>query len=161
MPRQFVYFKGKGSWFHHLFQLDSEYNKWDIQLHFIPDSLEEFRALNVKTQLKKDDDGYYARLSRPGSKIIKGVLVPFSPPMVFDKDGAPIKEGVSIGNGSDITVKCELYQYTAPGSKVKSNAIRLESVRIDNLIPYEPNRDYTKEQAAAAAGLTSQPPQLF
>ena len=161
MAKQYVYFKGKGAWFQHLFQLDSEYNKWQIQLHFTPESLDEFRALQVKTHLKKDEDGYFARLSRPGSKIMRGVLTPFSPPQIFDKDGKPITEGTHIGNGSDITVKCELYQYTPPGSKVRANAIRLESVRVDNLIPYEPNRDYTKEQADAAAGLTSQPPQLF
>ena len=161
MAKKFVYFKGKGSWFQHLFILDTEYNKWHVTLHFTPESLDEFRALKVKTHLKKDDDGYFSKLSRPASRVYGGKLTPFAPPQIFDKDGLPLKSGTNIGNGSDITVKCELYQYTPPGSKEKANAIRLESVRIDNLIPYEPKRDYTDEEAKAAEGLTDQPAPLF
>lgn len=161
MAKKYVYFKGKGSWFQHLFNLDQEYSKWHVTLHLTPESLEEFRALQVKTHLKKDDDGYYVKLSRPSSRVYSGKLTPFAPPQVFDKDGMPLTDSARIGNGSDITVKCELYQYTPPGGKARANAIRLESVRIDNLIPYEPNRDYTDEQAKAAAGLTDQPAPLF
>ena len=158
----YVYFKGKGSWFQHLFQLDEEYSKWHVTLHFTPESLEEFRALKLKTHLKKDDDGYFSKLSRPSRKVLRsGKEIVFTPPKIFDKDGMPMINGSLIGNGSDITVKCELYQYTAPGGKEKANAIRLESVRIDNLIPYEPKKDYTKEEAKAADGLTSQPAPLF
>lgn len=157
-----VYFKGKGSWFQHLFRLDDEFQKWHVTLHFTAESVDEFRALKLKTHLKKDDDGYFAKLSRPSRKITKGgkELV-FSPPKVFDKDGLPMPDAARIGNGSDITVKCELYQYTPPGGKDKLNAIRLESVRVDSLVPYEPKKDYTKEEAKAAEGLTSQPAPLF
>lgn len=161
MAKKYIYLKGKGSWFQHLFQLDAEYNKWNITLHFTPESLDEFRALQLKTHLKKDDDGYYAKLSRPASRVYGGKLTPFAPPLVFDKDGLPMKDSSLIGNGSDITVKCEVYQYTPPGGKAKANAIRMESVRIDNLIPYEPKRDYTDAQATAAEGLTDQPAPLF
>lgn len=159
---EYVYFKGKGSWFQHLFQLDDEFQKWHVTLHFIPESLDTFRGLKLKTHLKKDDDGYYAKLSRPSRKVTKGGKeIVFSPPKIFDKDGLPMDNGTRIGNGSDITVKCELYQYSPPGGKNKENAIRLESVRVDNLIPYNPDKDYTKEEAKAAEGLTSQPAPLF
>ena len=156
----YVYFNGKCSWANHLVIADQEFNKWHVTLHFTPESLDKFRSLKLKTHLKKDDDGYFAKLSRPTQKLMRGKMVTFTPPKIFDKEGKPL-ENVSIGNGSDVTVKCELYQYTPPGSKQKENAIRLESMRVDNLIPYEPNRDYTAEQSKAAAGLTDQPAPLF
>lgn len=160
---EYVYFKGKGSWFQHLFQIDSEYEpQWNVTLHFTPESLDAFRALKLKTHLKKNDDGYYAKLSRKVRKVTRaGKEIIWEAPKVFDKDGLPLTKETRIGNGSDITVKCEHYQYTPPGAKAKENAIRLESVRVDNLIPYEPNKDYTKEESKAAEGLTSQPAPLF
>ena len=161
MAKQEVYFKGKGSWFRHLFDLDQEFQKWHVTLHFTAESLDEFRALQLRTHLKKDEDGYYAKLSRPRRKIMRGKEIIFDAPLVFDKDGNPITDSKNVGNGSDITVKCEVYQYTAPGSKVRANAIRLESVRIDNLVPYSPQRDYEPDQAKAAAGLMDQPEPLF
>lgn len=157
-----VYFKGKGSWFQHLFQLDSEFGKWHVTLHMVPESVDLFRSLKLKTHLRKDDDGYFAKLSRQQRKVTKaGKEIIWEAPKVFDKDGLPVAQSTHIGNGSDITVKCEVYSYTPPGGKSKENAIRLESVRIDNLIPYEPKKDYTKEEAKAAEGLTSQPAPLF
>ena len=155
----YVYFKGKCSWANHLVVADSEFNKWHVTLHFTPESLEEFRALKLRTHLKKDDDGYFAKLSRPVNKMIKGKLIAFLPPKIFDKDGQPYTG--TIGNGSDVTVKCEVYKYTPPGGKERLNAIRMESMRIDNLVPYEPKRDYTPAEAKAADGLTDQPPPIF
>lgn len=155
----YVYFSGKCSWANHLLVPDGEYNKWHVTLHFTPESLEKFRELKLRTHLKKDDDGYYAKLSRPTQKLIRGKMVAFAPPQIFDRDGKPFTGHV--GNGSDVTVKCEAYKYTPPGGKERLNAIRLESMRVDNLIPYEPKRDYTDEQAKAAAGLTEQPAPIF
>jgi hypothetical protein len=139
---------------------DSEFNKWHVTLHFTPESLEKFRELKLKTHLKKDDDGYFAKLSRPVSKLMRGKIHAFTPPQIFDKAGAPMGK-TPIGNGSDVTVKCELYKYSPPGSKERLNAIRLESMRVDNLVPYEPKRDYTDEQAKAASGLADQPEPIF
>ena len=160
MAKEYVYFKGKGSWFKHLFQLDEEFGKWHVTLHFDGPSLDEFRALQLKTHLKKDDNGYFSKLSRPRKKIMRGKEVIFDSPKIFDKDGNPVSDSTRIGNGSDITVKCEVYAYTPPGSKVRANAIRLESVRIDNLIPFTPS-DYEPDEAKAAEGLMDQPEPLF
>lgn len=159
----YVYFKGKGSWFQHLFIIDNAYEpQWNITLHFDNDSLETFRGLKLKTHLKKNDDGYYAKLSRKVRKVTKaGKEIIWAAPKVYDKDGVPMGPETRIGNGSDITVKCELYGYTPPGESVKKNAIRLESVRIDSLVPYEPKKDYTPEETKAASGLMTQPAPLF
>lgn len=164
MAKNYVYFKGKGSWFQHLFILDDKFGdpKWSVKLHFTPESLEEFRGLKLKTHLKKDDDGYYATLSRRQRKVTRaGKEIIWEHPQVFDKDGIPMTSADRIGNGSDITVKCEVYQYRPQPSAPLENAIRLESVRIDNQVPYEPTRDYTPEQEKAAEGLRDQPEPLF
>ncbi len=159
----YVYFKGKGSWFQNLFILDTKFEpQWRIKCHLTADSVEDFKALKTKTHLKKDDDGYFTNFTRKARKITRtGKELIFEAPGVFDKDGIPMGKESRIGNGSDITVKCELYQYTPPGEKEPKNAIRLASVRIDNLIPYEAGKDYTAEQAKQAEGLTSQPAPLF
>lgn len=165
-----VYFKGKGSWFRHLFQLDTMYaapddpGKWHLKLHPTQESLEEFKALKTKNRLMQDDDGYYINLNRPRKKTItlrtggKKEII-FDPPKVFDKDGHPLSEDARIGNGSDVTAKCELYSYSYMGNR--ANAIRLESVRIDNLVPYEAKENYLPEEAKAAEGLMDQPEPLF
>lgn len=170
MANSYVYFKGKGSWFKHLFQLDTMYagpddpGKWHIKLHPTPESLEEMKALNTRNRIMMDDDGKYFNLSRPRKKVInlksggKKEII-FDAPIVFDKDGHSLSESARIGNGSDITVKCELYSFNHQGKK--QNAVRLESVRIDNLVPYEAKENYQPSEAKAAEGLMEQPEPLF
>jgi hypothetical protein len=55
----------------------------------------------------------------------------FGPPKVVDADNNPWDEDVYIGNGSDITVKINVWK----GTKVTK--VRWDGVRVDNLVPYE------------------------
>jgi len=57
------------------------------------------------------------------------------PPKVVDADGNPWDEEVLIGNGSEITVKLDVWI----GNKAKK--VRWEAVRVDELVPYEPQDD--------------------
>lgn len=167
---EYVVFKGKGSWFRHLFQLDTLYagpddpGKWHIKLHPTAESLDLFKSLKLKNRLMRDDDGDYFNVNRPRKKVInlpnggKKEII-FEAPKVFDVDGHPLTESARIGNGSDITVKCEKYSYTHNGKK--SNAIRLDSVRIDNLIEYKAQDTYTAAESKAADGLMDQPKPIF
>jgi hypothetical protein len=164
MAKEYVYLKGKGSWFQHFFNADSKFGdaKWHITLHPDEESLAKFKSLNLKNTIGKDDDGWYVRLSRPCRKVTrKGQELIWTAPVMFDKDGIPLDQSVRIGNGSDITVKCEVYQYSAPSAKEKSNAIRLESARIDQLVPFDGTKDYTKEENKQADGLMVQPKPIF
>lgn len=56
-------------------------------------------------------------------------------PKVVDAEGNPWDEEVLIGNGSDITVKLDVWIGT------KAKKVRWEGVRVDNLVPYEPQDD--------------------
>lgn len=150
-----VYFQGKAKWAR-LIRPDDKFNKWSIQLYLNPESLEKLRELQaegVKNPIKKDEDGYFANFSCPVNKLMRGKVVAFTAPKVVDKDGVPYEK--QIGNGSDVTIKCEKYTHGTPTGG-KAAAIRLKAVRIDNLVEFEQERDFTDNEKEAVAGLKEQ-----
>src|SRR6266436_5688770 len=155
-----IYIQGKVSWLKA--RTINQWNKYSVTIHPKPEDLEKIRDLQsegLKNMLKKDDDGYFVSFNRPVSKEFKsGKIITYAPPEVFDKDGNPFDGNV--GNGSDATIKLEVYLHDTPGGG-KAKAARWISARIDNLVPYEPDRDLTEDQKAAAAGLKEQPEQIF
>jgi hypothetical protein len=132
---EIIYVKGKAKWARTM--IPDEWDKWKITVYPGPTDLEKVRDLQargLKNVLKKDDEGYHVSFSRPQHKSIKGRLVSFTPPEVLMADGrTPL--GQMIGNGSDVTVKLEVYPHGTPGGG-KAVAARLESIRVDNLVPY-------------------------
>lgn len=60
------------------------------------------------------------------------------PPTILDKNNDPWPEGTLIGNGSVVTVKVNV---SKRGSR---NFLRLESVRVEDLVPYEGPEDVEK-----------------
>ena len=158
---EYVYFKGKASWAK-LITPDIEYNNWNVKLNFDKDSYNAFMALKEKqgevegilNEVKKDDDGYYHTFKRPVSRDFGKGVERLTPPVVIGADGEPFEQ--SIGNGSDVTVKCEMYTYTNKRTKKRGKAIRLEGVKIDNLVPYT-RKDFTLEQEELVKGLQEQP----
>jgi len=155
-----IYFiQGKCKWFR-----NKTVNQWDKYSHQLyPDQkgmeiLRELQAEGMKNVIKKDDDGWYINFGRPVVKeTASGKKIGFEPPEVFDKDGVPF-DGL-VGNGSDITTKIEVYPYDFKGNK--GIGVRWVSSRVDNLVPYEMDRDASEETKDAARGLKDQPEQLF
>lgn len=145
MATEYVFFKGKGSWVnpHKI----NQWGKYAMVLHPDQESLATFKAMQeekgIKNSLSKDDDGWYFRLTRNSEITVRGKKVGLSPPEVFD-GSRPLPDGgfapltVAVGNGSDVVVKAEVYNYTIPGSAGKKGwAMRWLSVRVDNLNPYQ------------------------
>ena len=158
---EIVYIQGKISWSKRLFYPDEKYQKYSVMIHPNPEGLEKIRELQtkgLKNILKKDDDGYYTTFSRPTVRKYGAVVKAFEAPAVVDKDGKPI--GDVVGNGTDATLKLEVYEHGTPGGG-KANAARLVSVRIDNLVEFDPKRDFTAKEQELRAGLSEQPEQLF
>lgn len=118
----------------------------------------------------KDDDGSssgvegkYITLRRPTTKLMKGKLVYFAPPHIWDADGKPILkyvgadnkllnsydskdtkvtavgEQISLGNGSVIDLRISVYP-TAMGI-----GNRFEAIKVIDLIEYERPEDVTDE----------------
>lgn len=155
--QEHVYLQGKCKWAR-LVNPD-KYNKWGLLLYPNAESLEKFREMQaegVKTLISKDDDGYYVRLSRPQQKEARGKLLAFAPPELVDASGQPCKD--QPGNGSDVTCKVTFYKYMSP-LKVAGAAIRLEAVRIDNLIPWE-EKSFGPEATKQIGELNNQPAQV-
>lgn len=131
------YVQGKAKWCR--IQTPGKYDTYYTYLYPTPESLEKIKGWKLKNHIKKDEDGYFVRFSRPVSKLIRGKVVGFAPPFMVDKHGNPMRD-VLIGNGSDITCKLELYSYKTPDGK-RENAVRLEGVRVDSLVPFEQKKD--------------------
>lgn len=169
MVTEYVYLSGKTKWFRP--HAPNQYHKYEHILYLNGEELEKFRKLQdstpqvqgIKNTLKKDDDGYYVRLTRPASKEIKGKIVGFNPPLVYMADGTTPLVGVNVGNGSDVTTKLEKYRYPIPAQSGKyGTALRWLSSRIDTLVPFDGNRGQIPEhEEYATAGLKDQPKQLF
>ena len=132
MATENVILQGKGKWVK-VYQ-PNMFNKWSLDLYMDSESITKFKDMKVKNHLKKDEDGYYVTFSRATSRKVRGRDVPLAPPTVLDKDNLPTT--IAIGNGSDLTVKMEVYSYKPPTSQVLEYATRIAGVRIDNLVPF-------------------------
>lgn len=155
---RFEFVSGKLSWVR-VVKPDLTYNCWTVTLHPDATSLEkirEWQGEGLKNQIKKDEDGWYVKFRCNVSRERKdGTIWTFEPPKVVDKDGRPF-DGTTIGNGSDGTVKLEVYEHGTPGGG-RAIAARLVGVKVDNLVPFNPESDYTEQEAEATKDLRSQP----
>jgi hypothetical protein len=164
MATKYVFIQGKAKWFKA--QTPNKFGNWSHDIYLNDASLKQIQELKetkgetegIKNILKKDDDGYFMTFNRPQQKMVRGKVVGFAAPEVLDKENKRMYD-VLVGNGSDITSKLEYYTYNKPAGAGKGSAVRWASTRVDNLIPFETQRDFTEEQQAAVRGLEQQPPQ--
>lgn len=158
-----IFLNGKVSWVRHI--TPNKFDKWSCQFYPDAESLERLRELQaegIKNVIKKDDDGYNLQLSRPTFvEFRKGVKQGVTPPVITDMEGKPM-EGISIGNGTDATVVCEVYSHRVPNSEKRAKAIRWMGLKIQNLVPFNPNSDYSNpEVGATAVAMAEQPKQIW
>jgi hypothetical protein len=149
-----IYLQGIGKWVR--VQSPDQWGNWKLNLYLTKESLEIFNGLKVKNKLTRDEEGDWIAIRRPASKVIGGKIQGLAPPLVVDKDGSPTD--VAIGNGSHLTVKCDYYSYKSPQGDA-GHAIRLAGIRIDSLVPYQPNKDYPEDLKKAVGKLVDQPKQ--
>lgn len=156
MAKTFINIKGKASWARLV--TPNQWDAWAITVHPDTESLEMIRDLQaqgLKNTLKKDEEGYFVQFRRPINKMIRGKVVAFTPPEVIDADNKPM-DGKTVGNGSDVTVRLEVYEHGTPGGG-KAKAARLEAVRVDYLIPFNPESDFTEDEKAKIGDLKDAP----
>ena len=160
MATEDVYVRGKGSYIY-AYVPDQQFEKpaWKITLH--PDdaslaTIQQLKKEGMKNWEKRDDDGTYFTFKRPVTVLNKksGKDISLSPPVVLDHEGQPFTG--PIGNGSDVTVKLEVYSHNTPGGG-KAKAARFAALRIDSLVPFETKRDFTDTQKEVVGGLADQP----
>lgn len=158
---KFETFQGKAHW-NSLTNID-KYGKWSIKLYLDPPSKEKFQELvaehGILTRLSKDDDGYYANFGRHQKKTYGPKEIIFNPPVIVEADGKTPFLG-KVGHGSDVTVTAELYPYTVPASGgKKGKALRLASVRIDTLVPFDVEEHGNEREVKQISALKGTPAQ--
>ncbi len=133
MATTYHYFTGITKWAK-VRKPDVKYNNFQVPLYMDEETLEKFKELNLALAVKTDDNGTFVTFKRPMEKLMKGEVVTFGPPKVFNADGSEMKEGL-IGNGSTVTVKISKYD------TIKGPGHRLESLRVDDLVEYNPPKE--------------------
>lgn len=162
-----IYLQGKCKWANRLVTPDQKFKCWSVQLYPTQESYSKILELKagkdgvqgILNTIKKDEEGYSIALKRPTEKLIRGHLTAFLPPVLLKADGSPLGD-TSIGNGSDVTCKIEHYTYKRPAGG-QGSAIRLVSLRVDNLVVFDKNGDFPPAEAKAVDGLTDQPSPNF
>ncbi len=161
MPSKQINLSGKAK-FIRLVQPD-KYGKWSLLLYLDKPSLNTWAELKeggILNTLKMDQDGQYVRLARPLSKEFRGVKTQMTPPIVIDKDGNSWPQGIAIGNGSDVTAHLSFYTYTKQstyGGSGQGAAIRLEGIKVNNLVPYQPAVSGDEDEQKQLGDLHKQP----
>lgn len=110
-----------------------------MRLYPDPKSFKEFSRVGLQQKRKKDDEGEFVTFRRNLLKPWKlkvGESPEFTPPKVTDEFGGDWPwSDKQIGNGSEVTVKLEVYQTdNGPGA-------RIEGVRVDRWIEYVNNNN--------------------
>lgn len=162
MPSEYIDIQGKISWLHAIAL--NKYEKYSVTIHPDQKSLEiirDLQAKGVKNVMKKDNDNqYYIQFSRDPTKFIKGKVIAFGPPKVIGKDGLPV-DVARIGNGSDATVRLEVYKHPTPNGG-SATAAKFDSIRIDNLVPFDNAKDIaTEEERKRVESLAASPPPVW
>jgi len=127
-----VYLQGKILWANSVFNKDTKFDEdgvWKATVALDDPSLDVLSNSGLRLQVKETEDGNVVNFRRKCVSVFKGERVTMDPIDVVDADGNKLTGG--IGNGSDVTVKVEVYT-----SKFGMGH-RLEAVRVDTLIPYE------------------------
>ncbi len=141
-------------------KIPNKFGKWSIDVYPDAEGLEKIKRLKedpmIKNVLKKDDEGQYMSFSRDTQKLMRGKMVMFEPPIVLKADDTPLVDQL-IGNGSDCDVLLDVYTFKHPSLGTVMRAARLHSIKVWNLVPFEPKKDFTEIEQIKLAELMQQP----
>ena len=129
MATKFYYLKGKAKWVKAR-RPDEKYDNYTMNLYLDEGSQKIFEESGLQIEPKQDDEGTFYTFRRPHEKLIKKELVEFGPPKVFNADNTEF-DGL-VGNGSRVTIKVSVYD------TVKGKGHRWESIRVEELVKYNP-----------------------
>jgi hypothetical protein len=158
----YVFITGKGKY--NRLIVPDKFGKFSMKVWLNDTSLEIIKELQkgdgthdgIQNVLGKDDDGYFMAFSRPTFIAKRDGSRPTIPaPIILDKDGKTPLTNTQVGDGSDVTVKLEVRKYVDP-LKNKKTSLRIESVRVNELVPYTSD-NFKREELKSIEGLAEQP----
>ncbi len=144
--------------------------RWSID--FFPKDaaeLKKIKDMGIQKTIKNKGEGDYLNFTRSTTKLMKGKLVNFTPPIIYDKDGRTplvsyvddagkivrsyddpdqrptrVGEPILLGNGSKVKIVLSVYPTAmGPGN-------RLESITLIDVVHYE--KPETPEDAKEVKG---------
>lgn len=168
-------FQGKARWMKHLYTPDNAFgaSKYKAGMWITKETADQIKKSGIQKNVKEDEKGPWIEFTRDEVKMMKGLPVYFTPPMIEDKtgtslvsyvdaDGKVVKsyndpakktmiqrqgDNILIGNDSDVQLTVAVFD------TMKGKGQRLEKVRILDLIEYKPdNNDAPKAPPAPVAG---------
>ena len=151
--KEYVYLSGKCKWAKGLLA-PSQFKKYSFKLNLDNPSLSivlDLKKKGIKNEVSKDEDGYWINLSRPSEINIRGAMRGIEPPVIITSENIPWNKDKMIGDGSDVTCKVAVRNWKSPFG-VPGVSIRLESVRIDNLVEFTTD-NWPEAQAKQIKGL--------
>ena len=125
----------------------------NFTIDFYPKDKEVRKAIKdtgIRNRLYEDDEGnFFYRFRRAERKENKKTkeMMEFGPPKVLDSDGEPMTD--LIGNGSEITVKISVYDFSSPEHGT-GKGHRLEEVMVENLVEYKKEEPVTEISEAGS-----------
>jgi len=160
--QEYEYLSGKVRWAK-LF-VPSIYNKYSLELNLDRESLGkalELKKRGIKNNIKNEDGEYWITLSSPSKIETRTGPKMQLPPAVVNIDGSDWDTKRGIGNGSDVTCKVWVRKYKIRSTDEDAIAIRLYGVKIDNLIEFNPSKDFPEgnKKAVQVSGLKEYKPQ--
>lgn len=129
MSTKHYYFTGTVKWAK-VRKPDEKYNDYKINLYPDKESLNLIKESGVQVEPKEDEDGTFYTFRRKNTQLIKNKVEEFGAPKVLNADNTEY-DGL-VGNGSKITAKVAVFD------TMKGKGHRLEVVRVEELVPYEP-----------------------
>lgn len=152
MATEYFYFSGEAL-YPKLNKADTKYDAagiFSIGITLDEPSLADFTRSGLRLQNKPYKDSKpFVTFKRKDTQMIKDENVKFGPPNVIDKDGNKVT--ALVGNGSKVTAKVAVYD-TRMGK-----GHRLETVRVDELIEFVPEKKEATDAAAPATPTRKMP----
>ncbi len=143
MATNYIFVPGKIMWAKGLAEIDEKYKTYNATLEVFEDTKDKVIAAGCGAKFKPVEDRFGFKIKKSSTRTetdkitkVKSV-VDTSPPRVFltDPNGVDIElDPKTVGNGSEVTCKLEIYDTTLGGK-----GTRLLAVRVDNLIEFIPN----------------------
>lgn len=131
-----MYLQGKSYWAR-VHKPDEKYNKFTLD--FYPDaaSWKAYKAAGLQLKERESEHGTYVKLGVPATRLTKKGDVIKAQVAVLDEDNQPMTK--NIGNGSEVTVKVEVFDTD------KGPGHRLLAVRADKLVEYTDKNEVSKD----------------
>lgn len=123
-----MYLQGKSYWAR-VHKPDEKFNRFTLDFYPNEASWKAYKSSGLQLKERESEHGTYIKLGVPAARMTKKGDVIKATVAVLDSDDKPMTK--NIGNGSDVTVKIDIFDTE------KGPGHRLLAVRADKLVEYE------------------------